>query len=240
MSFYHVLPSNTSPKTFPQNNASLYSTPLENPYRFEGSYEVALVNATYSNCINTFNHDKITIREKIVDLTRVEVGTRIPVPQQVSKVSDETLRANAIDHYVREINSAFRNILHLKTWKSHEWIEWKVITDKVIVLLSKKMTEVFDVGDVLVSYDTYKFNRQALKQSHIVFQPGEVVTGIIPQSKYIAKIVIKKFAEGLYIQELVDRLKNAKYKGKHLMRVEFKDGISFKWEKIHPSPNLLI
>lgn len=63
MDFYHVLPSNTSPDYFPNNTATEYSTPLDIPYDLTGNWELGLMNLTYSTCINTFNNDKIIIRE---------------------------------------------------------------------------------------------------------------------------------------------------------------------------------
>ena len=64
MSFVHYLPSNTSSETFPKNNAGIYSTPVDNPHIFNGEWEVALIKMFHSNCIYTFNHEKIKVRHK--------------------------------------------------------------------------------------------------------------------------------------------------------------------------------
>ena len=63
MDFYHVLPSNTSRNYFPNNTASCYSTPLDDPYDLPGEWEVGLLSATYTTCINTFNNDKIIVTD---------------------------------------------------------------------------------------------------------------------------------------------------------------------------------
>ena len=65
MDFYHVLPSNTSPDYFPNNNASEYSMPLDNPYVLSRNWEVGLMDITYSTCVNTFNNDKLTVTEMV-------------------------------------------------------------------------------------------------------------------------------------------------------------------------------
>ena len=62
MSFYHILPSNVAPKTFPNNSAASYRTPLENPYNLFGNWEAAITNVTYSGCLKTFvKDDYITV-----------------------------------------------------------------------------------------------------------------------------------------------------------------------------------
>ena len=71
MSFYHILPSNTSPETFPANNASAFSTLIENPYLLQGNWEVALVNLTHSNCIYTFNDENIKVTTLTNDLCKI-------------------------------------------------------------------------------------------------------------------------------------------------------------------------
>ena len=83
MSFYHILPSNTSPSYFPANNASQYSTPVENVYDLSGSWELTLMNMTYTNCINTFNNDVMTIDEQCT-LKSVLTKTTNPVKVMLS------------------------------------------------------------------------------------------------------------------------------------------------------------
>lgn len=68
MDFYHVLPSNTSPDYFPNNNASQYSTPLNNPYVLNGKWEVAVIDASFPTCVHTFNNDKMSILDKAITL----------------------------------------------------------------------------------------------------------------------------------------------------------------------------
>ena len=64
MDFHHFLPSNTSPKYFPSNTASAFSTPIDNPYDLTGNWEVGLLDVSYASKIKTFNNDKITITAK--------------------------------------------------------------------------------------------------------------------------------------------------------------------------------
>ena len=77
MSFFHVPSSNVAnvqcsnvamfppfpPETFPQNHTSAYSTPVTNDYHLKGKWEVALLNITYSECVNTFHQDDIIVEK---------------------------------------------------------------------------------------------------------------------------------------------------------------------------------
>ena len=64
MSFHYVLPSNTSPNVFPNNSAASFSTPIHDLISLRGKWELALTSASFSNCINTFHNDVITLEEK--------------------------------------------------------------------------------------------------------------------------------------------------------------------------------
>lgn len=86
MSFHFILPSNTSPDVFPKNNASSYSTPIHNLISLTGKWEVALTSATFSNCINTFHNDVITIEEDIDKETKISHVTL--EPHNFQKISD--------------------------------------------------------------------------------------------------------------------------------------------------------
>ena len=61
MSFYHILPSNTSVEMFPNNSASSYRTPVNPPYQLDGEWEVAMTGITYSNCINPIANDEVML-----------------------------------------------------------------------------------------------------------------------------------------------------------------------------------
>ena len=54
MDFYHILPSHSSSSTYPKNDASLFTIPIEPPYILDENWEVGLMNLTHSNCIDTF------------------------------------------------------------------------------------------------------------------------------------------------------------------------------------------
>ena len=92
MSFYHILPSNTSPQYFPNNNASRFSTPVEASYHQPGKWEVALMNMKHSLCINTFDNDIITVKnmtstdESCDELRKAKkpVKIRLSVPKKSS------------------------------------------------------------------------------------------------------------------------------------------------------------
>ena len=105
MSFYHVLPSNAAPNIFPNNHASQFSTPLDNPYNLPGQWEVAMMNMSYTGCVNTFYNDKLSITHEADLKTRI-LKTQSPVrwkmPQQ--KTIGDMLQALAALKGILEVH----------------------------------------------------------------------------------------------------------------------------------------
>ena len=110
MSFYHILPSNTSPETFPNNHASEYSTPITNAHQLNGNWEVALVNATHSNCINSFNNDTLTIQHKKVNLTQITkpVSLKVTLPTKGHHEEHDDFRRRVVEVLRLETDSISR------------------------------------------------------------------------------------------------------------------------------------
>ena len=72
MSFYHILPSNVAPETYPNNTAASYTTALGNPYNLSGKWEVGITNISYSGCLKTFvKDDRIIVTEEIKDVDSI-------------------------------------------------------------------------------------------------------------------------------------------------------------------------
>lgn len=79
MSFHFILPSNTSPNVFPNNSASYFSTPIHDLISLTGKWEVGLMSATFSTCINTFHNDVIALEEKIDKEVKLSYVTLEPL-----------------------------------------------------------------------------------------------------------------------------------------------------------------
>lgn len=158
MSFYHILPSNTSPTYFPKNNASQYSTPVENPYDLSGSWELALMNMTYANCVKTFNNDVMVVDETctvdkfLSKATKpVKVMLSIPPPGEPRDV---------INQIAQEINMKFKGLLSLAVTKDKKYITWKFEQENAYIILSQTLQRnIFNLwSDVLTWYDLGKSN----------------------------------------------------------------------------------
>ena len=105
MSFYHVIPSNAAPNTFPNNHASSFSIPLHNPYNLSGQWEVAMMNMSYTGCVNTFHNDKVTVSH-MTDLKTRILKTEYPVSWKVPQ-------KKTLTDMLTEIKSVLKDILHL-------------------------------------------------------------------------------------------------------------------------------
>ena len=113
MSFHYVLPSNTSPNVFPNNSASSFSTPIHDLISLTGKWEVALTSASFSNCINTFHNDVITLEE---GMDKENVLSYITLePHNFQKTSDAVFYINkCIDNKAVTFSLDERNYTILK------------------------------------------------------------------------------------------------------------------------------
>lgn len=151
MDFHHILPSNTSPDYFPKNNASQYSTPVDNPYVLTGDWDVGLIDATYSSCINTFNNDKITIRERRT-LSEFVSNEKCPVKVFLPIFPSSYDKTRVRKAYAAYINKTFANLLSLSVTKS--FATWKLLTNDYYFILSPPMEDFFGLwSDVLAEGD---------------------------------------------------------------------------------------
>src|SRR5271156_3095063 len=106
MSFYIILPSNVSPRFFPENRISSYKVKLPKRFVFNSDeYEVGMTEFTYVNSVKTFN-DK---SNRYVACTWYE-------PSSDSRNSKSFYLPNtsysSVSGIIRSINQAFRDNDH--------------------------------------------------------------------------------------------------------------------------------
>ena len=151
MSFFHILPSNVAPDTFPSNNAASYSTPISNPYSLNGKWEVALMNMTYSGCINTFNNDVITI-EKAFNL--IEYVKKIEIPVRFTIPYDESL-----DKVLKVANEKCKGVFQFIAFEKNTIIIYKFENKDVCIIMSANLMKRLNFkNQVITSYDNYPKN----------------------------------------------------------------------------------
>ena len=209
MDFYHVLPSNTSPEYFPKNNAAEYSTPLNNPYTLTGNWEVALIDLTYSTCINTFNNDAITVGKPCTLVQCVKESKQVykvmlPLPKEKTNV--KVVR----EELVASINEYFADVLSAQIIDGGGYVEWKLMTDDYCFILSESLQSLFGLwSDVLSTADSSFKNVHAFKKHNIPSDENDCFIIIVPilsnESVTSTKYVMKKEAETIDIAELAKR-----------------------------------
>ena len=210
MDFHHILPSNTSPNYFPNNNASEYFTPVENPYVLTGDWEVGLIDMTYSSCINTFNNDKITIEEKIPlgDFVRVKVS---PVKVLLPVFPQNFTADQARESYVAFINKTFETLLSVKL--SPKFATWNLLTDNYYFIFSRPMQILFELWtDVLTKLDANFNNQWAFEKRPIPNEQSDTYIIIVPVQASSAvervDITLKAANEKITIGDLLQRFKS--------------------------------
>jgi hypothetical protein len=158
MSFFHVLPSNVAPDTFPDNNASKYSTPNTNPYSMKGNWDMALMNITYSSSVHTFHHDVMHVERRLSLAERLQkVGKPVEVALTLNTKNDEL---------VKEINTKLKGLCELSFDKSRKHVNWKVLDVKLCIALSPDLKKRFNLWqDVFTAYDNMPSNYNAMEES---------------------------------------------------------------------------
>ena len=155
MDFYHVLPSNSSLDHFPNNKASQFSTPLDIQYELPGEWEMALMNLTYSSCVNTFNNDTIILDQKcpsVAQCLKEEPSAfKVMLPLPDCKPS-QAFRARYL--YVEYINKKFDTLLQITFNEDQKKATWKLLNNNFYFVLSRGLTDLFQFWcDVLTDWD---------------------------------------------------------------------------------------
>ena len=153
MSFYHVLTSNVAPKTFPNNSASKFSTPIYNPYDLNGKWEVAVTQMTHNNCVYTFNGEQYGIEDSVWnenDLERLDDHFKFDL-----HFSKKTLpRAQFYKEFMTNVKDHTLLNLILQLSESGWRLEYKVLHPEFFVCLPQSVQRACKfMSPVLTSYD---------------------------------------------------------------------------------------
>ena len=194
MSFYHVLPSNVAPNIFPNNHASAFSIPLDNPYTLSGQWEVAMMNMSYTGCVNTFYNDVLTINRKTDLKTRI-LKTATPVMWRVPQ-------KKTLEEMFDAINQSLKTIL--KADIKEQRCTWKLESKDMFVILSPSLTKVTKLSqDVITSWDldATSFSTINIKDA----MPEDISVTFVPITYLHHDIEVKAENEALTIQQCVTR-----------------------------------
>ena len=156
MSFYHVLTSNVAPKTFPDNSASKFSTPIYNPYDLNGKWEVAVTQMTHNNCVYTFNGEQYTIQDSSLSKKNLDhIDTHFKVDLNISK---KTLTRDEFYAEFKKCVSEHPLLKLLLELKVTDWrLEYKVLRTEFFIILSRDIQLSCQfLSPVLTGYDFYR------------------------------------------------------------------------------------
>ena len=209
MSFYHVLQSNTSPETFPNNNASSFSTPVPNPYMLEGNWEMALMNIVHSNCIHTFNNERATVVETFVDLTDFKAPMKV-----LFKFPPFNERDRVIHWYMKAVSDVFGNDvkLDIPDLTDTRFVSWKVERSDMCLLMSRHLAHLFNLLPrcVFSSEDSIITNSEPLGEHFSFNNFLDLHIIVIPLTVKSQTIKVKAAGEKINLTTLMQRF-NAHY-----------------------------
>ena len=147
MDFYHILPSHSASSSYPNNNASSYTIPIQPPYILDEKWEVALMNVTHSNCINTFANETVTVYEKFEDYSVLEKYSS-PIEVNLSKPKG-TEQYEIISEIVNDLKKKSNGMFEIKMLrdKKNEMnsISMHVNTSDYFFIISRKLMKVLQL-----------------------------------------------------------------------------------------------
>ena len=241
MNFYHILPSNASPDYFPNNNASEYSTPLENPYVLPGEWEVGLMDLTYSTCVNTFNDDKIFVEHdetiaEVVAKSKKPLKVMLPVPTNQSDVTE------ARKELIAYITEKFKTLLRLTLSVSELRCYWTLITKKFYFIISPGIQTMFQLwSDVVTLMDLSIRNPWGFYKKFIPSERSDVYIIIVPvkptSQELSVTYTLKKANETITPEQLLQRFEKQVKPG--IVKLTL-DNKKFCLKKLHNDTNLTI
>ena len=197
MSVYHVLPSNTSPETFPKNHASFYSTPLNNPLILDGEWEVACLSICHNNCINSLNNDTLHIIDQKGDLTHI----RKPTCMAMTFAADKKV---TFEDLLTSMNKALKGIVTFRK-RADNYFLYDFQSKKFIVHLSTGLAHVLKLTNALTDYDHFKGNVEAVEVHKL--KSDDCFITIIPKSTPHTTVRLKNQKEEMEIGDLLQNFK---------------------------------
>lgn len=231
MSFYHVLPSNVSSQMFPNNHASSFSTPIENPYIFNEDWEMALMNLTYAGCVKTFNNDTFELEKNLTtaDLLYIKKPIKITLP-----------KGKSISDIIKILSEEkLKGILKFTFSKQGRCIRWNLLTNKFCLVFQSEFRDFLNMWNgVITSWDTFPENWNTLDVK--TETPQEFYLLLVPLNYNSEIISFKKANEKMDAETFVE-LFNSKMKGIALAKFNRKiKGSHIILHKLHENDKKVI
>ena len=203
MEFHHILQSNTSPATFPKNKASSFSTPLTNPIRLDGKWEVAVTNFFYENKVNTFDNDRIIIYKPFESFDHLERPIKFTFNKPTVKTTPEV-----VNYFQQELTRKLKGILELRYTDNGESksVKWIVKRSDVFIILCDEFRHRFKLfQDVLTQWDSGCDNYYSLEKEIEFTKDAELSVIVFPFQYNCHHIDIKEAHETIDVPTLLLR-----------------------------------
>ena len=236
MDFYHILPSHSSSSTYPNNNASSFTIPIQPPYILDENWEVALMNLTHSNCINTFANESISIYEKFEDYTVLRKYAS-PIEVSLSRPKSKT-QYEIIAEIVKELKEKSDGMLECQLMidkkRKISTLHWNVKTTDYYFIFNTNLVKILQLhSDTFTGWDMVWINRLFDKTIDDNDIDGGLSFICVPFSHNREKIVIKEGNEELKITDIIERFNTAlNIEGQQLATLELLSDNSVKFSKL--------
>ena len=230
MNFFHVLPSNVAPDSFPRNHASAFSTPISNSYQLTGKWEMALMNMTYSGCINTFHHDHMFV-EKGYNLKEKLETSEKAIRVRFSSFTNRR-------ELVNNINSMLEGIAKIVIEDDGKTCKWTIANDQICLVLSKPLSVRFGLWhDVVTAWDVWPQNYVYFKDDPTNTTDEDYHIIIIPPSHKKTTVKMKNNNETIDAKELAKRFNE---RLKDIVEFKIEHGQFFVMTKPHNDNNTVV
>ena len=196
MSFYHVLPSNAAPNTFPNNKASKFSIPLDNPYNLEGRWEVALMNMSYTGCVNTFYNDMVHVRHDADFKARI-LKTRDPVRWNVPQKGTVD---DMLNHFL-----SLKDIIDFKM--EVDLCLWELKATHMFVILSPNLMKLMSLNQNVITAQDGDI-RKWFRFTPTDPMPSDIYFTFIPAAYTCHTFDIKPANEKMSLPQLLNKFNN--------------------------------
>ena len=214
--FTIVLPSNSNPSLFPNNEPNKFSIEFMNPIYLSGKYEVALIEMTYKNELmtlkeNSFRIFALKMKDEIFHL----MNNKYAGYWSFNQLQLQPLKMDKQTGYdPRKIWEVFRplnNIMFVNTMERKGkgsnifyYTNIKVMKPNVLIVLSDDLAKMFNFSN---SCFTDKFEELSLnmKRKHLV---KDWKIDVIPlYALQYRRIILKSKGELMTLEEFVERWK---------------------------------
>ena len=204
-SFCHIIPSTAAKDSFPDNNASLFSIPINDAETLTGDWQVALAQLSYSNCLYTFNNEIIHVNETRTHAYQCESGCRVHIPRWPASAKQR----KDVNLYIQAfIQKTCTNIMTFAA-KGATYNEFTyTVAPGWLVCLSDKLKEELEFeSSAFTSYDTHTKN-DIKRTRKFEYKEGEYYLDIIPQnaSTLVKKLIIKPKNTDLTIRAFGEKI----------------------------------